>query len=186
MSFRWLASLVGVKAGNVGKVGIRRKAAPEAQRALENEIQAHTLPIRRVWVREVNVDGQRRQTVLVRADARGHRDVEGWLAAPDGEGHGASHVETSWLLLRHTDEAVLAAVVVADDGGDVLLRASLRFSAVGDRRALDTVEKHGRLALFAAPLRWTEDGSLATPHVYLPVDTAPLRDFLRSCPVAVV
>jgi len=196
MSLSWLASLVGVKAGTRGRVGIRRKAAPEAQRELAGEIAMHALPIRRLWVRDV-LDGDRlRRTVIARVDARRRREVDAWLSTPADAGQQPSdgplapapptRIETSWVLLPHADQAVLATVVLDADSGGALLRCSLRFSAIADRRALDALAATGRLALLTGPLRWGGSSVLDTPHVYLPLDPAPLSTFLRDRPTAVV
>jgi hypothetical protein len=216
MSFRWLASLLGAKAskdGKTGKVGIRRRAAPQAQRDLANEIGAHALQVRRIWVRDVNVDGTHQRTVIVRVDPRGRRDIEAWLTGPeaggdaqvfappastsadatpmdgtalDQDGGATLTTKTSWLLLAHADEAVLVGAVVSDTDPKAARRFNLRFDADADRHSLETLARTGTLALLAVPLRWGPDGEIASPHVYVPVDGAPLRDFLRERPTAIV
>jgi len=205
--------LLGAKAntdGKIGKVGIRRRAAPQAQRALANEIGAHALPVRRIWVRDVNVDGTRQRTVIVRVDPRGRRDIEAWLTGPEAGGDAQVFgpavlattdgtvpegtrdsdatltTKTSWLLLTHADEAVLVGAVVSDADPTAARRFNLRFDADADRPSLEALARTDTLALLAAPLRWGPDGEIASPHVYLPVDGAPLRDFLRERPTAVV
>jgi hypothetical protein len=185
MPFRWLASLVGVKTG-VGKVGIRRRAAPQAQRDLANEIRTHAVQIRRMWLRDVDQEGTLRRTLVVRVAPRRRPDVKAWLTGPAAGGEAAFTIKTSWLLLPHADQAVLIGAVTSDADERALCRFALRFNADADRRYLEALAQTGTLALTAVPLRWGPAQEVLSPHAYVPVEIAPLRDFLRARPTTIV
>src|ERR671912_594552 len=96
MSFRWLASTVGARF----RPGIRRRMAPQAQRDLSSEIEAHALPVLRLWARTLIVpdrDGQPEMLVVARVDPGLRAEVAGWLNAADSV-ESELAVRTDWLL----------------------------------------------------------------------------------------
>src|SRR3954453_561587 len=96
MSLRWLSTMVG------GRVvpSVRRRVAPQAQRDLASEIDAHALPVLRLSARPLICDQanseQPETVVIARIDPGRRSEVPGWLAgAPEPA---EPTVRTDWLL----------------------------------------------------------------------------------------
>ncbi len=176
MSLRWLSTMVG------GRVipSVRRRVAPLAQRDLSSEIDAHALPVLRVWARPLILEGdgdcEPEPTVIARIAPGFRTDVTAWLdcdAEPD-----EPTVRTDWLLFPATPEAVLMGAVE----GDQPFRFNLRISADRYRRQLETLAETGLLGVTSQPLQVGPERELLSPCRFVPIQTGPLRAFLRELP----
>jgi hypothetical protein len=176
MSLRWLSTMVG------GRVvpSVRRRVAPQAQRDLASEIDAHALPVLRVWARPLVLgqDGDREPetVVIARIDPGFRTDVMAWL---DGNAEPAEPtVRTDWLLFPATPEAILMGAVE----GDQPFRFNVRISADRYRRQLEALAETGLLGLTSQPLQVGPERELLSPCRFVPIQTDPLRAFLRELP----
>lgn len=185
MSLRWLSKTV-----SGGKsFGIRRRVAPEAQRDLTSEIDAHTLPVLRLWrcglLRDPDEDGQLARIVVAWVEADARPDVAAWLGTVDDTAAAdatAPSVRTDWLFLPAVPEAVLMGVVGEGADGLAPFRFNLRLAADPYRRHLTALAKTGQIGLTAEPLQIGPAREILSACVFVPVQTRPLRQFLRELP----
>ena len=176
MTFIWLARLAGTRGGRALP---SRRAAPQARRELKAAISADALRPRRAWIRSIARDGQTRRTVVVRVAVGGRPDVATWLAdSPPPR----AELRAEWLFFPKKPEAILICAV----RGPEPFRFNLRFAASGDRRYLETIARSGVLGLTTEPLRLDSEGRPESRVTFIPVPTAPLRDFLARVPSGAV
>ncbi|MFN8636543.1 MAG: hypothetical protein U0893_22065 [Chloroflexota bacterium] len=184
MSLRWLSKTVS----GGRSFGVRRRVAPEAQRDLSSEIDAHVVPVLRAWRRDLilglDEDAEPERTVIAWLDADARPDVAAWLADVDADDASPPSARTDWLFLPAVPEAILMVVVGenAELEGRAPFRFNLRLAADPYRRHLTGLAKTGQLGLTAEPLEVGPARELLSPCVFVPVQTGPLRQFLRELP----
>jgi hypothetical protein len=158
--------------------------APEAVRNLTTEIDADVLDIHQVWVRNLVRDPAEgsppEKTVVAWVDDGGRSDVRAWLAPPDaGESH--PDVRTDWIFFSAALEAILIGVV-EDEPSGATFRFNLKFGADTYRRHLELLARSGLLGLTAEPLEPGPERQIESPCIFVPIQTGPLRAFLRELP----
>ena len=187
MSLRWLSSVVGGK--RMARPGVRQRMAPRAQRDLADEIDAAAVTVRRVWAREIVVDpgdgAEPEITVIARVNAEARSDVTAWLDGPD-DASAEPEVRTDWIFFPATPEAVLIGVVQGVGEDAPHFRVNVRFQADRYRRQLEVLAETGLLGLTTVPLQIGPERELASPCVFVGVETTPLHDFLRELPAVPV
>jgi len=190
MSLRWLSSMVGGRAVK----SVRQKVAPQAQRTLLTEIDADAVAIRRMLLRDLVWDdapadaaesGTAKQTVIARVDASNQPALDAWLNAT-GESSSPLDVRTDWIFFPATPEAVAIAVAKDAASGAPRFRFNLRLPADAYRRHLEALARIGSLGLTTVPLQIDERRRLLSPCLFVQVQQAPLRAFLREIPAVPV
>jgi hypothetical protein len=162
--------------------------APLAQHDLAAEIDADALAVEDVWAEEIVRDpdegGWRERTVIAWVDVEVRPDVAAWLNGADGDAEGDDDrraVRTDWIFLPTIPEAVLIGVVEGEAAG-VAFRFNVRVAADPYRSQLEALAGSGLLGLTTEPLQLGPERRLESPCVLVPVQTGPLRDFLRELP----
>jgi hypothetical protein len=155
--------------------------APAAQRDLASEIDDAALTVYQVWsprlVRAPDGEDRPEVTVVAWVDPGLRGDVAAWLRG-DGDAAQPPPVRTDWLLFPSAPEAVLIGAVE----GEQPFRFNLRLSADRYRRQRQALAGAGQLGLTIGPLQVGPARALLSGCRFVPIQTRPLRDFLRELP----